>query len=75
VETKLIVKSFSVFFLRLIKIDNLPFLVLATISLVDDNGCGFNIFVTFNIKDSVILNVGDESTFLSALISEELPPS
>jgi len=40
-----------------VKIDNLPSLVLATMSLVNNDFLVLLIFSTFNIKDLVVLDV------------------
>jgi hypothetical protein len=57
VETKTWDYSLGLDLLSLIFVDDLPFLVSTTISLVNSNILMFNIFVSINIKNSVVLDV------------------
>jgi hypothetical protein len=69
-ETEVFNNSLRLNLLSLINVDDLPFLVSTSVSLVESNISVFFIFVTLNIKDSVVTDVRDEFSFKN----EELPP-
>jgi hypothetical protein len=71
VEARSFADTLNLVLSSLIKVDNLPSLVLATMSLVNNNFLGFLIFSSSDIENLVVLDVGNELTF----IGEELPPS
>jgi len=70
-EAEVLIQSLGLNLLCLISIDNLPSLIGLSVSLIKNNISVFFIFSSTDIKDSVILNVGNEFTF----IDEQLPPS
>jgi hypothetical protein len=71
VEARSFADTLNLVLSSLIKVDNLPSLVLATMSLVNNNFLGFLIFSSSDIENLVVLDVRNELTF----IGEELPPS
>jgi hypothetical protein len=70
-ETEVFIQSFSCNLLGFIKIEDLPFLVLTSISLPLKDLLVFKIFGSRNIENSVVMNVGEVFTF----IDPELPPA
>jgi hypothetical protein len=70
-ETEISDESLFLDLFSFINVDNLPFLVGTSISLVYLNVLVFNILVSFDIKDSVVFDVCNEFSFKN----EELPPS
>jgi hypothetical protein len=58
-ETEVLNNSLSLGLLSLVNVDDLPFLVSTSISLVESNVSVFFIFVSLNIKDSVVMDVRD----------------
>jgi len=71
VHTEFLVKSLGWFWFGLIKIDNLPDLVVIVSSSFDVNNLTFLISLTFNIETLLVLDI----TEMLSLISEDLPPS
>jgi hypothetical protein len=70
-ETPFFVQALSLLFLSLVKIDNLPLLVLSSVVTPNSYGLSFLIFTSFNIKYFTVLPVDE----LAVLILEHLEPS
>ena len=64
------IPSFTLDLFSLILIDNSPSLVPSVVSLPDNNCLSFNIFVSGNIKNSLVLNVDE----VISSVLEDLPP-
>jgi len=71
VETKGLVKTLSLFLFSLIKIDNLPLLMLSSTVTPNSNCLAFLVLSAFNFKDFAALPVDE----LAVLILENLEPS
>jgi hypothetical protein len=70
VEAKFLIHSLGCNLFRILDIDDLPFLVLSIMDLVDDNWLSFNIFCSRNIESLIVLDVDE----LFTSILEDLPP-
>jgi hypothetical protein len=71
VEAEFFIHSLGFNLFSIVNIDNLPFLVLSIMALVDYNWLSFSIFCSINIKSLVVLDVDE----LFTLVLEDLPPS
>jgi hypothetical protein len=68
-HSEVLMKSFSLIFIRFINIDNLPFLVVAVMLVPNDNCSSFFILASVNIKGFTILPVDEVSNSVSVLSS------
>jgi hypothetical protein len=53
-----------------VNVDNLPLLVLTIVSLGNSNFSVFFVSVSFDVKNQVVVDIGNELSF----IGKELPP-
>jgi hypothetical protein len=70
VHTELFVKSLGWLWLGLVKIGNLPNLVIIISSCFNVNNLAFLIGLTFNIKTLLVIDIAE----MLSLICEDLPP-
>jgi hypothetical protein len=71
VESVFLVESLRLNWLCLVKIDNIPSLVLSVVSVPDDDWSSFLIFASVNI-DTFLLFLEVTEVFIS--VGKELPP-